>query len=287
MHENMHIVRFKGGLGNQLFEYALYKSFEEKYGYVRADIFDYKSGVEKRNFQLPFLGINVKEASLQEVRELYCNPNNKIIKAMIKRFGKETYYRERDVYYDEEIINKKKGYFDGYWQSYKYFEKYVGSLKKDIFFRNVDKISFLDDIEHDENTVSVHIRLGDYLQNQEKYGGICTLEYYKCAMNYIVRHIEQNGGAKPIFYIFSNDTAGAKKILGEEGCIFVDAHSEEEGYKDLFLMSRCRHHIIANSSFSWWGAYINEQKESLVIAPSLWMKNVDSKDIVPKHWITI
>ena len=127
--------------------------------------------------------------------------------------------------------------------------------------------------------MSVHIRRGDYLENP-MYGGICTEEYYKKAIDYIKQRVEN---AK--FYLFSNDMPYVQDRFRGEEFVYVENNSEDKGYIDLYLMSLCKHHIIANSSFSWWGAWLNAAKSKIVVAPSIWLTNAPARDVVPDTWI--
>ncbi|SDB62992.1 alpha-1,2-fucosyltransferase [Butyrivibrio sp. INlla16] len=282
--DNIHIVRFMGGLGNQLFEYALYKVFKEKGFETYADTTGFDKPEETRNLQLPFLGIELDEASYKDICRLYCAPDNIIMKAIIKRTGKKTYFRQRELFFEDRVLLAEQGYFDGYWQSYKYFEGFEEKIKKSISFKSFENEN-ANIISPDEETVSIHVRLGDYLDNQAMYGGICTKLYYDKAISYIKKIIHETTGKDPYFYIFSNDIEKTKDLLNDKEFEYIEGHSEEEGYKDLHLMSLCKHHIIANSSFSWWGAFLGETQDSITIAPSKWVNGMRAEDILPDRWI--
>ena len=136
--------------------------------------------------------------------------------------------------------------------------------------------------------VSVHIRRGDYLQNEEAYGGICTERYYKTAIEYVKKR-QQDAS----FFVYTNDPDYAGewilKNFGQEKERFalIEGTQEENGYLDLYLMSLCRHHILANSSFSWWGAYLNPSREKMVIVPHKWFGNQECRDIYMENMIRI
>jgi len=149
----------------------------------------------------------------------------------------------------------------------------------------------LDDQESDTESVALHIRGGDYLNNLNAgtFGGICTKEYYCKAIEYIAQKIKN-----PKFYIFTNDKEYAKKIVnavldstGESiNYQFVEGNDESHAYIDLVLMSKCKHHILANSSFSWWGEYLSDQS-GITIAPSKWTNDSDNKDIYRENWVVM
>ena len=287
----IHVVRFMGGLGNQLFQYGLYKTFEELGYPTYADTKELRDGSYFRNYQLEFLGIHVLEADKRIIRELY-GLDNKILRAIIKRVGKKTYIRQRKLIFDSSIMDPKSGYFDGYWQSYKYFENYASVVKNSIHFPTFNVLDengaiYYDQIMNSPEAVSVHVRLGDSDELQEVYGGICTFDYYKKSMDYISNELTKKGKASPIFFVFSNDIDRAKKLFDRNDMVYVSGNSEDQGYIDMNLMHCCHHHIIANSSFSWWGAFLGEKEDSITVAPKKWIAGVGSEDIVPPNWIKI
>jgi hypothetical protein len=136
-----------------------------------------------------------------------------------------------------------------------------------------------------KNAVSIHIRRGDYVLNTStnKHHGVCNLDYYEAAVEYIREKIESL-----TFFIFSDDIAWVKENLKLDNAVFVSS-PEIKDYEELILMSKCKHNIIANSSFSWWGAWLNQNPDKIVIAPRQWTtkKTADELDILPKSWIQI
>lgn len=139
------------------------------------------------------------------------------------------------------------------------------------------------------NSISLHVRRGDYENNSSAkrlHGGICTLNYYKQAIELVASRIKN-----PVFFIFSNDLKWARENLELEKYkqVLVNLNKGNNSYKDMYLMSKCKHNIIANSSFSWWGAWLNANPKKIVICPKRWYNNkrLDSKDIVPESWIRI
>jgi len=137
------------------------------------------------------------------------------------------------------------------------------------------------------NSVSLHIRRGDYVQNQEanKFHGICSPEYYSQAMNLIEQKIEN-----PHYFVFSDEVGWVRENIKFNYPVdFVSGNSISEA-EELSLMSKCKHNIIANSSFSWWGTWLNTSPEKIVIAPKKWIENTDladASDLIPKEWIKI
>ena len=288
----VHVVRFIGGLGNQLFQYALYMAFINR-GYLTfSDTKEARNGDFKREYQLEILGIKMEEAPRKYISELYA-PNNKYLRAIIKRIRKKTYYRQRDLFYDESILMTKCGYFDGFWQSYRYFEDVSDTVRQSITFpaiKNDDENGtkvYNSIIENNDASVSIHVRLGDYLKLSKIYGNICNQDYYDRAIQYIIDEFDRRKQSKPKFYVFSNDIDAAKELFTQPDITFVKGHSEADGYIDMNLMRLCKHHIIANSSFSWWGAFLGQYEGTITIAPSQWMNGRRCEDVIPHHWIEI
>lgn len=287
MPKDAHIIRFMGGLGNQLFQYALYKTFAGKGFATYADLSFFNEQNEiPRNYQLSFLGIKVAEAPIALIRRYYRSSGNFLIKTVVNKL-RGGYFKQKELFFDDRILAAKRGYFDGYWQSQKFFAGYEDEIRKSIEFPNDDNDELARRIKNDRFSVSIHVRLGDYLRYHARYGGICTQGYYQQAIRMIADRMSQTGIGRPHFYVFSNDIPMAKGFFGEGEFIFVDGHSEEEGYKDLRLMTLCRHHVIAHSSFSWWGAFLNEHPDTIVIAPYRWVNGLRADDIIPDRWIRV
>ena len=135
-----------------------------------------------------------------------------------------------------------------------------------------------------ENSVSVHIRRGDYLtaENKRIHGNICTEEYYNNAMTYMREKTEN-----PRFYIFTDDLQWAREKYKGEDITIVDGNRDHSSYVDMFLMSQCKHNIVANSTFSWWGAWINANPDKLVLAPPKWLNNFEEAQVACADWVII
>jgi len=162
-------------------------------------------------------------------------------------------------------------------------------IRNDFTLKNKpDKLNNeISKIMQDTNSVSIHIRRGDYIANPItfQYHGLCSMEYYKKAIQYINENIN-----RPIFFFFSDEIDWVKDNLKiPKDCYFIDHNKMENDYLDLWLMSQCKHNIIANSSFSWWGAWLNTNKEKIVIAPKKWFNNaaIDTTDLIPEEWLII
>lgn len=180
-------------------------------------------------------------------------------------------------------------YFKGYWQSARYFKDGDQTIRDLFAFR-----PFLSDRNHEiartmgaVNSVSLHVRRGDYADNFMNLlkHGLCPLNYYEAAIQYITKHVKN-----PLFFIFSDDIDWVRENLKVKSDIhFIDHNRGMESYNDMRLMSLCKHHIIANSSFSWWSAWLNPDKEKIVIAPQRWFANypVRTSDLIPRRWVQL
>ncbi len=281
----MFIIKFQGGLGNQMFQYALYLSLQSLGYDVRADLnrYEIKAGTIRHYELEDTFGIKVIPATETETKKLYAGSNDIIKKAIIKRIGKKTYFREKpvNVHFCSEIFDMKEGYLEGYWQSELYFRDAADKVIEAFKFKYDD--SELDVVEG--NTVAIHVRMGDYLEAEYQaiYGNICTKRYYSNAIKYMREHIEN-----PKFIVFSDDVDKAKKLLQDEQDLTYATPDDSKGVAfDMYRISSCKHQIIANSSYSWWAAWLNSNREKIVIAPSKWINGVAHDDVVPGSWMRI
>lgn len=288
----MIIIDLVRGLGNQMFEYAFYSRLKSmgkdvafRKSYSIEDVIKYGDNevYEVFNTDCRF--------ATQEEYERIKQKNGSIPFRIMNKLGisKNLFVDEKPYYgeYNEKFLNYENAYLTGYWQTDRYFE----CIKDDIFEAFTPKIDFNDKckemikvINCDESSISVHVRLGDYLDanNQMVYGNICTPEYYKKAMSYM-RYKVKN----PTFYLFSNDLVGAERLFEGKDVRIMKCNTLIEGWADIYLMSQCRHNIIANSSFSWWGAYLNRNVHKIVVAPSRWVNTYKMPDICPEDWVRI
>ena len=285
----MIIVKMSGGLGNQMFQYALYRKFEHFGKEVKLGISAYPEKNAFRKFSLDIFGLSYRTANLQECRRLGECSYQPMDKIRRKVFGpKKSYYMENlDKGYQPEIFEMDSVYLDGYWQCERYFKDIQKRILEDFTFpgRLSDKSSeLLEKIEHTES-VSLHVRRGDYLNEAtyKIYGNICTVEYYRNAILEMTALCK-----KPEFYLFSNDPEWAEETFGEmERMRIVKPGEERPDYEDMFLMSRCKHNVIANSSFSWWAAWLNQNANKKVLAPEKWFNNHLVTDVICDDWIRI
>ena len=275
----MIVIRITGGLGNQMFQYSLYKVLKKKGKEVKADLSTFYQSKIHNGYELnKVFGIDVDIANYEDIYK-YIDPK---MDAVSRR--NSYFYEENDYFlYHSWIFDTDNIFLDGYWQSEKYFkdireeiiEDFTSNIKLDN--KNIDMLQKIIDC----NSVSLHIRRGDYI-NHPLLGGITTVEYYNNAINEIKKRVDN-----PRFIVFSNDTDWVKENLFIEDSEIVDWNTGEDSFKDMILMSKCKHNIIANSTFSWWGAWLNENEDKLVIAPNKWLNGYYTPDIWCEDWITV
>lgn len=253
------IVRLMGGLGNQMFQYAMGKAAaKERNEKLYLDRFSYIRD-KKRKCEID--KFNIKSDSLNVEQTLYYNML--FWKDRKKRKGNKIFW-ERNIFEFDAIKNISSKYFVGSWQNEKYFKELKNELRGELTFKERFSAAVEEKAEYisQENSVAVHVRHGDYLENSAYV--IQSADYYIRAMQYVSAKYED---AK--FYFFSDDIKWCKKQFGQQkNVIYI---SENTDLEDFFLMCKCRHFIIANSTFSWWAA---------------WLADTDAMKISPVNWFT-
>lgn len=278
--KNLRIVQLSGGLGNQMFEYALYLRLKAEGKNVKIDDTTCYEAAGARPKQLSVFGVEYEAAAKKEIERITDSSMRPWHRARRLFFGrKNRSYREKDTNFDPEILKREPALLEGCFQSERYFAPVKEQVRQAFSFRNMELNeagkSFLAQIERTE-AVSVHIRRGDYLDPSANgiYQGICDEAYYERAMAEVKKLAPD-----AVFYLFTNDPAWVREQMAGEDRILVEGSTEDTGYQDLFLMSRCRHHILANSSFSWWGGWLGTNPDKIVIAPKRWLNGKDCRDI--------
>ena len=278
----MIIVRMQGGLGNQLFQYALYENFKSKGITTKIDISTYIDGREARPLELDKLGLHFETADKKELHAYFADDDIFFDRLLRYSIGIKKYIKDTKFDFDSRILNLTEGFLNGYWQSDKYFAPIGSVIREQICFQNIDTDAIKDREKRmrESDSVSIHVRMGDYLQCSDLYGNICTKEYYRKAIRYISEKIEN-----PVFYIFSDEPAKAAEMLSGYSFDMVTENKGADSYKDMYLMSCCKHHIIANSSFSWWGAWLDQKPGKIVVTPSRWNQLCKQHDICCDGWV--
>ncbi|MBR5578157.1 MAG: alpha-1,2-fucosyltransferase [Lachnospiraceae bacterium] len=272
----MIIIKVNGGLGNQLQQYALYDKMKSLGKEVKLDFSWFQKDMGKasrRKIELDYFpGISYEEASKEEIRKLMGN-RNIVAKGLEKLHLKSSPTYVEHQMYDPGIFDLDNKIFEGYWACEGYYADRISNLQEQLEFPSKigDRNERMEEKMQNCNSVSIHIRRGDYLteDNRKMFGGICTEEYYEAAMKKIREEVEN-----PKFFIFSDDPEYCRKNYSADEFTVVDINRGSDSYLDIYLMSQCKHNICANSTFSFWGARLNQNKEKLMIRP-LKQKNCD------------
>jgi hypothetical protein len=290
-------ISINGGLGNQMFQYACGKALALKHEtslVVYLDSINKNSKTTTNRFvQLEVFKLKLNVANLSELKILrplfYRILNTLSFKFGFKGIQKPSYFVEKNFSYNSKINKVSKNCFlSGYWQSSKYFNSFESIIRKEFTFKDrlVGKnLSIFHEIRN-SNSISLHIRRTDFLTTaNNKTHGVCSLEYYKTAIQFICEKINN-----PIFFVFSDDIQWAiKNMTMPYEFTFVSENYNENSHIDMHLMSICKHNIIANSSFSWWGAWLNQNPNKIVISPKNWFLNKklndQTGDLIPDSWI--
>lgn len=297
--KNIVLVKLNGGLGNQMFQYTLAHIIALKHNsqlLFDKDLFkltEKKPGHTPRNYELGIFGLDQPSASDDDINYFEkLSVFHKIKRELNLNYPKMCF--EKDFSFDPKV---KKAlppvYLRGFFQSYKYYSG-DEEIVRDCFRFPEKKLDptnreILDKIKLTKS-VGIHIRRGDYVKDKitNNVHGVCSLEYYQRALENI-RKMDKD----PVFYFFSDDMDWVKsKFVNIEGQkVFVSENQGDHSWKDMMLMSKCDHNIIANSSFSWWAAWLNGNTSKRVIAPKRWFKDPDKErytlDLIPKEWIRL
>jgi hypothetical protein len=295
----MVVIKLEGGLGNQMFQYAFASIVAKKNSttlLIDTNSFNNthrKNGYTPRNFELSIFNNMYAHAKNSDIL-IFNNLSNW---SKLKRKFKLNYpkiFQEEILAFSQQANNiQAPVYLKGYFQSYKYFEgfeSYINNLfkfqMKYLSNENLNLIPIL----NKTNTIAIHIRRGDYVSDSitNNFHGICSIEYYTKAIAIIGASIKN-----PKLIFFSDDPQWVKNNFANFGFekIFITHNNGVNSWTDMLLMSSCSHNIIANSSFSWWAAWLNSNPEKIVIAPKIWFLdlniNASTIDLIPESWIRI
>jgi hypothetical protein len=284
----MLIQQLTGGLGNQMFQYAGAKAQALRLGV--------ELKLDKTHFLTTPLGKkNLRHYELHHfvLSEGFAQPKFHWIKKYLNTkkvySGFET-FKEQHVHLHPDFFEiRDNTYIEGVFQSEKYFKEYENEVRKGFEFKNPPSSKNQGVLEkiNSVNAVSLHVRRGDYISNLEtqKTHGVCDLSYYQRAINYLTEKIKE-----PYFFLFSDEPEWVKQNLQLEFPYeVIDWNKGNNSFEDMRLMSHCQNNIIANSSFSWWGAWLNQNPNKIVIAPERWFADPqhDASDIIPDGWIKL
>lgn len=297
----MIIVKLMGGIGNQMFQYAAARRLAYVHGSpLKLDLSWFSDIVAvntSRGYALDIFAIQEEFAAREEVEALTVRKQG-FVECLIakviwrKPVAVPSYIREKQFHFDPAILNLSNNvYLDGYWQSEKYFAEIEDIIRKEFTVKTdqAGQNRKLAELIASSDSVSLHIRRGDYVSNPRtnKYHGICDMDYYSRCLEQLTETVKN-----PHFFIFSDERDWVSDNL-KLPCptTLVDHNGANKGYEDLRLISQCKHHIIANSSFSWWGAWLSDNSGKIVVAPKKWFadekRNNQTYDLIPEGWTRI
>lgn len=287
----MIIIRVKGGLGNQLFQYAAGCSLAERLNQKVLIDTSFFAGQSLRGYRLSSLNIENNELYGNEKIRYEILKNRYINKALrMGKIGKVAIYKNScylletrpDIMEDFFTLEEDNIFLDGYFQSEEYFKNSRIQLVKQFTpryspqGREAEIGSQIESV----NSVALHVRRGDFTNEKSKFHYLLSKEYYDDAINYMASHVES-----PVYYWFSDDIDWVKSCFGEQyNFKYISLQTQNADIDELMLMKRCKHIVTANSTFSWWGAWLNINPLGIKIAPK---KRFGNKKMIPEEWIKL
>ena len=278
----MRLIKMIGGLGNQMFIYAFYLQMRKRFSGTRIDLSDMRHYHAHNGYELDrVFGISDREFCIAK-------PLKKVLEFL---FFKVILERKQNLE-TMEAFTKSYAYpflyFKGFYQSERFFKDVEGEVRQAFAFdlnkANAESQTLARQIQENPHAVSLHVRRGDYMEPKfyKRYGTVCSQAYFQRAVEMMLAQVPQAH-----FYIFSDDVEWVQQNLRLPRATVVSCNRGADSWQDMMLMSLCRHNIICNSTFSWWGAWLNANPEKRVIAPSRWLADVDMPYIIPETWIKV
>lgn len=291
--DSMIIVKLQGGLGNQMFQYALGRTLSHIHNVpFSLDATAYAHD-PLRSYALSHFRIQERFASTEDIARFYRFKKKRGKMGFLYNcfFADESrYVEERRFNFDPRILETRDdAYVDGFWQTEKYFSPIATTIREEFTLKmplGDRAVSLQHEIERSEQSVAIHVRRADYVANPSThaYHGVCGKEYYNRAIKTLSGRLP-----RPHLFIFSDDEAWARENLRYPFPTTYIPREPMKDHEDLYLMSLCRNNIVANSSFSWWGAWLNENPQKIVIAPKRWVATpkLNTADLIPDPWIIL
>lgn len=289
----MIIAKIQGGLGNQMFQYAFGRMLALRNNVpLKLDTMMFKT-YEFHLYTMNNLNIQENYATQEEINSFvkYRPRKGKVGMVLNPLFAdKSRYVEEPQWTFSPAMMDLKSPcYVDGYWQTEKYFLEIEDLIRKEFSLRNpLDEYSqsVAAKIHSAKEPVALHIRRGDFAYHPQmsKLMGVCPPEYYDAAKDIIKERVHD-----PVYFVFSDDLEWAKEHVKTGFPTEFIGQGPEKNYQDIDLMRMCKHHILSNSTFGWWGAWLSDShRTGINIAPTRWNnKNFDTKDLVPEYWIKL
>ncbi len=276
----MRLIKMTGGLGNQMFIYAFYLKMKQRFANTRIDLSDMMHYHVHHGYEMN------RVFALPQVEFCMNRTWKKVLEFLFFKTILERKQKSLDAFwkpYAWPFI-----YFKGFYQSERFFSDIEQEVRKTFTFdmskasdRSVQMAARMDG---DVNSVSLHVRRGDYLEPKhwENTGSVCQLPYYRNAIAEIKSRLKN-----PVFYVFSDDLEWVKENLPLDNAVYIDWNKGNDSWQDMMLMSHCRRHIICNSTFSWWGAWLDPHKDKTVIVPERWFRHTETPYIYPEGWTKV
>jgi hypothetical protein len=292
----MIISQIIGGLGNQMFQYAIGRVLSiQRHQAFQLDISGFDQYHLHHGYQLGHVfNCRPELADQAAIRSLLGWQSSPVVRSVLRRSGASLFRSSALViepgfeYWPGISHIPDDCYLSGYWQTEKYFKEHAAVIRSDFSFRTplMDRNFQISRQMIEKNAVSLHVRRGDYLtaKNAILFQS-CDVGYYRRAIELIASKISD-----PFFYIFSDDPKWVRENLAVDGPhLYVEHNKNEDSYIDMQLMSLCKHHVIANSTFSWWGAWLNASSQKMVVAPRQWFRAPvpSSADLIPDQWVLL
>lgn len=288
----MVIVRIKGGLGNQMFQYALGRRLALDWqDELKVDLTwpstvkmsNIKKGDVLRFLEMDKFNVVLNQATKEEIISATPSFIFRIIDKIRGRLSKNHFYR----FYPGLLKKKKNFLLDGYFQSYKYFDSIRDTLLKDFVLKNgysKEGQEIKKEIEQTAQSVAIHVRRGEFVTTHKNYNGLCSLAYYEQAVDVMNKKYPN---AK--LFIFSDGIEWTKENFKFNNPMIFVSRPGLSSAEEILLMSLCKHQITANSTFSWWGAWLNKNPNKIVVTPKVVLAAADIKtdDLLPSDWIKI
>ena len=288
----MIVAAIVDGLGNQMFQYAAARRLAEKNKTVlKLDIL--LTNETLRKFGLDAFNISAGVANRKEIDALIKRDLKNRIRRRLKYYArlgnKDPFYWEKEgMPFEPGLLEARHDvYMHGYWSSEKYFHDVKELIRREFTLRDPlpDRLTDTGRMMAQTNSVSLHVRRGDFVSSAGPCHYPCGPDYFESAVRHIRRFVTE-----PHFFLFSDDTRWVTENLKlEDPCTLVSSPANRD-HEEMVLMSRCRHHIIANSTFSWWGAWLDPRPEKIVVAPRQWFKPgcpYDYSNLLPEDWVAL
>jgi hypothetical protein len=292
----MYIVNLKGGMGNQMFQYALGRSLSILYNsHFKLDLTflldrsSYNTHVF-RDYDLDIFKLQADIATQEESFKLIRSQQNFLQKTFPRYFrGRENKYTEKYFHFDAEVLRQTRDcYFDGYWQSQLYFRHCEDLIRKDFVFRNElpDKHRSLQQKINVANSICINIRRTDFLNTS--FHGVCNKDYFERGIRNIIERAELN---EISIYVFADDLDWCRENLNfKYPTYFIDHDFAGDKFQYyLQLMTSFRYYVIPNSTFAWWAAFLSAENGKKIVAPANWFADnaINTNDLIPSDWIRL